>query len=601
MAIATVNPATGELIESYQPYDESRWGGVLDAARRAQRDWAAAEVSARAERLQGMAKVLRARLDEYSSLITLEMGKPISQARAEVEKCAGCVDHYVERGEEYLRPESVDMGVRVSGIRYLPLGVVLGVMPWNYPFWQALRFAIPTLLAGNGTVLKHASNVPGSALALEALAVEAGLPEGLFGTVLVEGGAVTPLIHDDRIAAVSLTGSESVGRRIGAEAGAALKPAVLELGGSDPFIVLADADVAAAARAAATARTLNNGQSCIAAKRFLVDDSVYDDFIDASLAAMGELKFGDPTDPGTELGPMARRDLRDELHGQVMATVGDGARLAAGGQPPAGPGAYYPATLLIDARTREWPASTRNSSALPASSPERNGEAALVELANASRYGLGASIWSADPNVHCAWVNASMPAWCSSTISCAATRASRSAGSRPLALVANSALLASANSSTSKPFTPGEPGDHEEWIRLQHSRRCRLWSGRRWSRRACRPRRSPGRGSTRCTPGCSTEHEALVVFATAGSGKTIQAQMFASREKWPLAWLTLDGADRSPSRMLSYLARALRPHVAGIEGRPRGGVRQRTDARGGGRVACRGHRTATPVDRDRPV
>lgn len=395
MAICTVNPATGELVESYEPYDESRWGAVLDAARRAQRDWAAQDVSARAEQLQGLATVLRARLDEFSALITVEMGKPISQARAEVEKCAVCVDHYVEYGEDYLRPNAIDMGVRVSGVRHLPLGVVLGVMPWNYPFWQALRFAIPTLLAGNGVVLKHASNVPGSALALEQLAVQAGLPEGLFGTVLVEGGGITPLIHDDRIAAVSLTGSEAVGRRIGAEAGAALKPAVLELGGSDPFIVLADADVSAAAQAAALSRTLNNGQSCIAAKRFLVDDSVYDEFVDASLAAMAALKFGDPADPQTQLGPMARRDLRDELHDQVASTVNDGARLASGGTLPEGPGAYYPATLLIDA----GPGMVGFDEELfgPAGVVARGGgEAALVELANASRYGLGASIWSAD-------------------------------------------------------------------------------------------------------------------------------------------------------------------------------------------------------------
>ena len=395
MAIATLNPATGELIESYEPYDESRWGAVLDAAQRAQRDWATRSVASRAEDLQGMAKVLRARLDEFSALITLEMGKPITQARAEVEKCAACVDHYVQHGGDYLGHTAIDMGVRFSGVRYLPLGVVLGVMPWNYPFWQALRFAIPTLLAGNGVVLKHASNVPGSAIALEQLAAEAGLPEGLFGTVLVEGGAVTPLVHDNRIAAVSLTGSEAVGRRVGAEAGAALKPAVLELGGSDPFIVLADADLAAAASAAATARTLNNGQSCIAAKRFLVDDAVYDDFVDAAQAAMAALRLGDPFDAQTELGPMARRDLRDELHDQVMDTVHGGARIVTGGTLPDGPGAYYPATLLAD--TEPGMVGFDEELFGPAGVVARaRGEAALVELANTSRYGLGASIWSAD-------------------------------------------------------------------------------------------------------------------------------------------------------------------------------------------------------------
>lgn len=395
MAIATVNPATGELIEAYDAYHRSRWDTVLDDAAQAQRDWARRSIVARADQLGAMANVLRQRADEYASLITLEMGKPISQARAEVEKCAACVDHYVQHGEEYLHPTAIETGARFSGVRYLPLGVVLGVMPWNYPFWQALRFAIPTLLAGNGVVLKHASNVPGSALALEQLASEAGLPEGLFGTVLVEGAAVTPLVHDDRIAAVSLTGSEAVGRRVGAEAGAALKPVVLELGGSDPFIVLADADVTAAATAAATARTLNNGQSCIAAKRFLVDDAVYHDFIDATQAAMEELKLGDPGDTRTQLGPMARRDLRDELHDQVVATIRGGARLVTGGTVPEGPGAYYPATLLADSE----PGMVGFDEELfgPAGVVARaDGEAALVDLANSSRYGLGASIWSAD-------------------------------------------------------------------------------------------------------------------------------------------------------------------------------------------------------------
>lgn len=396
MAIATVNPATGEVVASYDPYDSSRWGAVVDASVAAQREWGGLDVRARLDHVQGLATVLRERLEEYASLMTLEMGKPVSQSRAEIEKCATCVDHYLDCGEEYLAPVRVEMGVRASGFRHLPLGVVLGIMPWNYPFWQALRFAIPALVAGNGVVLKHASNVPGSALALEELAVEAGLPEGLFGTVLVEGGAVAPLIADDRIAGVSVTGSEAVGRRVGAEAGAALKPVVLELGGSDPFIVLADADVGAAARVAATARTLNNGQSCIAAKRFVVADEVHDAFVDALVDAMASLRVGDPSDPATDLGPMARSDLRDELHDQVLATVDQGARVVLGADRPTGPGAYYPATLLVDT----GPGMVGFDEELfgPAGVVARGGTTdELVELANASRYGLGASIWSSDP------------------------------------------------------------------------------------------------------------------------------------------------------------------------------------------------------------
>jgi len=397
MAIATVNPATGEQLDSYEPYDASRCDAVLDAAQRAQRDWGQIDPSGRADTLRRLADLLRERVGEYASLVTREMGKPITQARGEIDKCASCVEHYVEHGPGYLEAMSVEMGVRVSGARYLPLGVVLGVMPWNYPFWQVLRFAVPALLAGNGIVLKHASNVPGSALALERLLSDAGLPEGLFGVVLVEGGAVTPLIHDDRIAAVSLTGSEAVGRRIGAEAGAALKPAVLEPGGSDPFIVLADADVEAAAKAATIARTLNNGQSCIAAKRFIVADALYEEFVDSAATAMSALVVGDPADPDVELGPIARSGLRDELHDQIRATVAEGARLVIGGEVPEGPGAYYPATLMADAR----PGMVGFDEELfgPAAAVVRaRDEAAIVELANASRFGLGASIWTSDPD-----------------------------------------------------------------------------------------------------------------------------------------------------------------------------------------------------------
>lgn len=395
MTIETLNPATGELVESFQPYTATRVEEILASSERAQRAWALRDVRDRAEALVPMAELLRSRVDVYASLMTLEMGKPIAQSRAEILKCAGCVEHYAENGPHYLSAEAVATSASRSGYRYLPLGVVLGVMPWNYPFWQVLRFAIPTLIAGNGVVLKHASNVPGSALALEQLLLDTGLPAGLFSTVLLEGAGVIPLIHDRRIAAVSLTGSESVGRRIGAEAGQALKPAVLELGGSDPFIVLRDADIEAAAQAASMARTLNNGQSCIAAKRFIVDDAVHDDFVAAFAVALKGLKVGDPMDPETKLGPMARSDLRDELHLQVQKTADAGATIVVGGEVADAPGAFYPASLLTGVR----PGMVGFDEELfgPAGMVVRSSsDDERIGLANASRYGLGSSIWTSD-------------------------------------------------------------------------------------------------------------------------------------------------------------------------------------------------------------
>lgn len=396
MAIETLNPSTGELVRSYKAYDHAQCEKILDSAESAQKSWARRSIDERTAVIAPMADLLRARVDEYALLMTIEMGKPITQAKAEVLKCALCVDHYVENSSRYLQAGDVLTGARRSGFRYLPLGVILGVMPWNYPFWQLLRFAIPTLLAGNGVILKHASNVPGSALALEQLMLDTGLQRGLFSTVLLEGSGVIPLIHDRRIAGVSLTGSEGVGRRIGAEAGQALKPAVLELGGSDPFIVLADANISAAARAAATARTLNNGQSCIAAKRFIVVESVHDEFVSEFIAALSALKVGDPVDPETQLGPMARVDLRDELHQQVIQTIESGAQIGLGCEVDSGPGAFYPASLLIGVipgmvgfdEELFGPAGV----IVKATSTQE-----AISLANTSRYGLGSSIWTADP------------------------------------------------------------------------------------------------------------------------------------------------------------------------------------------------------------
>jgi succinate-semialdehyde dehydrogenase/glutarate-semialdehyde dehydrogenase len=325
--------------------------------------------------------------------MAVEMGKPLKDGAAEVTKCASVCDYYAERAAQHLAPREEPSDAGKSYVRFDPLGVVLAVMPWNFPFWQVFRFIAPHLMAGNGGVLKHASNVPQCALAIEQVMHDAGFPRDLFRTVLLGSREVKRLILDDRIAAVTITGSEPAGRQVAAAAGEALKPSVMELGGSDPFIVLADADLDAAAKTAAVARTINAGQSCICAKRFIVVGRAHEPFLEKLTAAMKAVRMGDPTESTTDIGPQARRELRDELHGQVRQAIAEGARPVLGCEIPAGPGAFYPASILADVRPGNVAAKEELFGPVAVVIRAKDADEA-VAIANDSRFGLGASLWT---------------------------------------------------------------------------------------------------------------------------------------------------------------------------------------------------------------
>lgn len=395
MSIQAFNPATDELLSQHEPHGEAAIDAALDRAARAQRDWARTPVAERMALLRRVARTLRAQKAELAPLATLEMGKPLAEALGEVEKCAWNFEVYAEAAPGFLQDQVVPSSASDSRVVYDPLGLVLAVMPWNYPFWQVMRAAAPVLAGGNGLVLKHASNVPRCALALQAVFEQAGAPAGLFSTLLVGSGEVARLIADRRIAAVTFTGSTPAGRSIASAAGQALKKQVLELGGSDPFIVLADADVETAAAVAVKARFQNTGQSCIAAKRFIVEHAVADRFVEAFCAGARALVVGDPMAAGSTQGAMAKRSLRDELHAQVQASVREGAKLLLGGAPVAGPGAFYQPTVL----DHVTPAMTvaREETFGPAAAILRVADAEeALRVANGTPFGLGAALWTTD-------------------------------------------------------------------------------------------------------------------------------------------------------------------------------------------------------------
>ncbi len=390
-----VNPANGQLIRDYPNHDAREVEERIAAASRAFPSWRARGFAERSEAMRGAARLLRARRGELALLMTEEMGKPIVQAEGEIDKCAWACEHFADHAEEYLATQVVATDASRSFVRCDPLGVVLAVMPWNFPFWQVFRAACPALMAGNVLLLKHASNVPGCALAIEALFRDADLPQGAFATVLVPGAAAESLIEHAGIHAVTLTGSEAAGVAIAARAGRSLKKIVLELGGSDPFLVLRDADLEAVAGAAVTARAQNSGQSCIAAKRFLVEEPVAERFESAFAARMASLRVGDPMDRRTEVGPLAREDLLDALDAQVRSSVAMGAHVAAGGARLQRSGFYYAPTVLTG--VRPGMAAFDEETFGPVAAVTRVRDAAhAVELANRSRFGLGASIWTGD-------------------------------------------------------------------------------------------------------------------------------------------------------------------------------------------------------------
>ncbi|EYD76538.1 Succinate-semialdehyde dehydrogenase [NAD], Succinate-semialdehyde dehydrogenase (NADP+) [Rubellimicrobium mesophilum DSM 19309] len=393
--IVSVNPATGAELARFQAHSSEQVNAALDAAVAAQRAWRGVPIAERVGLLTRMAGVLRAGKARYAALITAEMGKPIVEAEAEIEKCAGTCDFYAEAAPRFLADEVVESNATESAVVFDPLGVVLAIMPWNYPFWQFFRFAAPALAAGNGAILKHANNVPQCALAIEEVMREAGCPEGLVRTLLLDASEVAGIIADDRIAAVTLTGSTQVGSIVAAQAGRALKKQVLELGGSDPFIVLADADVAAAAEVAVKARYINVGQSCVNAKRFIVEEAVADRFAEAFKANVAKLRMGDPTERDTNIGPMARANLRDDLHAQVQRSVAAGAEVVIGGKPVDGPGFYYPATILDHVRPDHVAFCEETFGPVAAIIRVRDADEA-IELANQTEFGLGAALWTTD-------------------------------------------------------------------------------------------------------------------------------------------------------------------------------------------------------------
>lgn len=392
--IAT-NPHTGAELERHEVLDDQALQAALADTDAAARAWRATDMQQRTARALALAGVLRERVDAAARQMALEMGKPIRAGRAEIEKCAWLCEHYAEHAPGDLADLAVPTDAHKSYIAWRPLGVVLAVMPWNYPWWQVLRFAVPALLVGNGAVLKHAANVPGCALAIQDAFEEAGFPEGLFRTLIIGRDAVESVIADRRVHAVTLTGSTGAGRAVAAAAGQHLKKTVLELGGSDPYVLLEDADVAHAADVCATARLTNGGQSCIAAKRFIVPRGLVEAFTARIVARFEAVQAGDPLDESTELGPMARADLRDELHEQVERSVAAGARLLVGGTRPDGPGAHYPATVLADVAPG-MAAFDEELFGPVASIVPADDDAHALELANASPFGLGAAVFTRD-------------------------------------------------------------------------------------------------------------------------------------------------------------------------------------------------------------
>ncbi|WP_440990774.1 NAD-dependent succinate-semialdehyde dehydrogenase [Haloarchaeobius baliensis] len=391
-----INPATGEHVETVAEHDDAAVEERLATAADTYESWREVPMNERRQLLEEAADVLRENEDRYAELMTVEMGKPISQAKGEVRKCAWVCEHYAEKAPEYLQDEVIGGASHAKTyVRHEPIGPVLAVMPWNFPFWQVFRFAAPSLAAGNVGLLKHASNVPECALAIEEVFREAGFPEGAFQTLLVGGSKANDVIRDDRVRAVTLTGSEFAGKQVAKTAGEELKKTVLELGGSDPFVVLDDANLDEAVETAAMARLQNSGQSCIAAKRFIVHDDVYDEFVEAFVDEMDSWTVGDPMEESTEVGPQAREDLMEDLHDQVERSLADGAECLLGGEPLEGDGYYYPPTVLADLEP-DMAVACEETFGPVAAVFRVESEDEAVEIANDSPYGLGASVWTDD-------------------------------------------------------------------------------------------------------------------------------------------------------------------------------------------------------------
>ncbi len=391
----SISPATGELIAEYEPHSPTEIDGRIEAAHEAFVSWRRVEFSERAEMMNRAGVLLEKRKEDLARLMTDEMGKPVAAGRAEAEKCAWVCRHYAANAERMLADVGIETDRTKSYVHHEPLGVVLAVMPWNFPLWQVFRFVAPALMAGNAGVLKHASNVTGCALAIEEIINEAGFPEGLFSALVIGSNQVEEVLEHPRIVAATLTGSDPAGRAVAQKAGALLKKTVLELGGSDPYLILADADLVAAAKSCAASRMINNGQSCIAAKRFIVVADVAAEFTSEFVKEMSSYEMGDPAEESTRLGPLARIDLRDDLHDQVTRTIEAGAELLIGGEIPPGPGAFYPPTVLAGVR-KGMPAYEEELFGPVATVIDVADEAEAIAVANDSPFGLGAAVFSAD-------------------------------------------------------------------------------------------------------------------------------------------------------------------------------------------------------------
>jgi succinate-semialdehyde dehydrogenase / glutarate-semialdehyde dehydrogenase len=395
MGFAAVNPATGEAIQRFETLDQEGLEKMVAQAVEAFQSWRRWSYDERAALFLKAADLLEDEKQRWGEIMTLEMGKPIGAAVSEAEKCAWVCRYYAENAAEFLADEIIETDASMSYVRYQPLGPVLAIMPWNFPFWQLFRFAAPGLMAGNVAILKHAANVPQSALAIQEIFDRAGFPPGVFQNGFIEHDQVAALLADPRVKAVTLTGSVRAGKSVAETAGAHLKKVVLELGGSDPFIVMPSADVEKAVKTAVTARMINNGQSCIAAKRFIVHQDIAQEFEDAFVEQMGALQMGDPMNPAVDVGPLAREDLRDELAEQVEESVKAGARLMLGGKVPDRQGAFYPPTVL-DNIPEDSPAYKDEMFGPVASVFVVDGVDAAVALANDTVFGLGASVWTTD-------------------------------------------------------------------------------------------------------------------------------------------------------------------------------------------------------------
>lgn len=393
--IQSINPANNKLINSYEEISDKDLQITLEKMQSAFEKWKSQPFSYRADLMKKAAQVLRKNKEQYSKLMTLEMGKPIAQSRAEIDKCAWVCDYYADNAEKFLTDEMVITDASKSFVTYQPLGVILAVMPWNFPFWQVFRFAAPTLMAGNVGILKHASNVSGCSIEIEKVFTEAGFPDFIFKSVILNSSRVKSLISNPIIQAVSLTGSVPAGKSVASVAGSNIKKTVLELGGSDPYVVLEDADLTETVYTCVNSRLINGGQSCIAAKRFIVVNEVYDKFTEMYVDFMKQKKMGDPFDETNDIGPQASGNLRDELHDQVLRSINAGAKLLLGGFIPEMKGAFYPPTVLADVKPG-MPAFDEELFGPVAAIIKAEDEEDAIRLANQSVFGLGAAIFTKD-------------------------------------------------------------------------------------------------------------------------------------------------------------------------------------------------------------